>query len=684
MDNIKEPNNFGEFDGAGLVNTDEDYDGFFGEGSDDDGEEYFMDEAGLDDDDDDMDSEGDLDIDASDDDDFFQDFDGGDILDDSNPEGLEGEGTDSKESSGDSSGITDDIKVSDIDDIDGIDLSDISDTENMTEDEIDSTIMQLQKEMGESFGDVDDLLKNIEGSDTEDGGSILAESNDTSEIESDFKSDMESESEDSSGADYNGTVVDSESLLTDEHDNHGELEFFDDGYAIVDKNAEFISDSGEIVLMDNTDGEDNFRIEYIDIQNIAVVKRIRHNGMVDDLVKSIKSTGLLNPVIVAPTNAAGVYVLVDGYRRLIACAKAGKRRIPCVINSKVNVPEIPIVEAMYNHSKKYTIKEMIDYIDYLEKQKGILSATMIEYLLQMNSGDYTKLKDILNDNDDDIVSKLMEGVYTIEMAFKKLEQRRKKESADEKELRKASKVYEEDEDSGAKSIENSGEAVDEDTALTDEEIQSLAINTDDFNNIDNASLDDMVAEGKKMEGFEPHKQDYKDREIIDPAIRKSVMARDNNTCQCCERGGEDYVDILDLHHIVEVYLGGEDSVENSITLCLNCHKQVHLYAFNKLHIPKSKSEAELEQEVQIQILKKNTKNKEDGKEPLTADEEQEIREQYLAIYKEEQNKYKRIVYLGNIIRKGLQMKGIKLDKAKKEHPIDKIGRQKPGQKNYIA
>ena len=56
---------------------------------------------------------------------------------------------------------------------------------------------------------------------------------------------------------------------------------------------------------------------------------------------------------------------------------------------------------------------MINYIDYLEKEKGILSASMIEYLLQMNSGDYTKLKDILNDDDDDIVSKLMDGTYTI-------------------------------------------------------------------------------------------------------------------------------------------------------------------------------------------------------------------------------------------------------------------------------
>ena len=106
--------------------------------------------------------------------------------------------------------------------------------------------------------------------------------------------------------------------------------------------------------------------------------------------------------------------------------------IPCIINNKVSTPEIPILEAMYNHSQKYSIKEKIDYIDFLEKQKGIMNPSMIEYLLQMNTGDYTKLKDILNDNDEDIVDKLLNGTYDIASAFRALEKRRKNETAEEK------------------------------------------------------------------------------------------------------------------------------------------------------------------------------------------------------------------------------------------------------------
>lgn len=439
--------------------------------------------------------------------------------------------------------------------------------------------------------------------------------------------DMDSVPMDDIGADHDGTILESDSLLTDEFD-------------IVNKDKDFISDNGEIVLMDTNDPGDGFVIQYIDIENIAVVKRIRKkNTNVEDLVQSIKSTGLLEPLVVTPTKTEGMYALLAGFRRLVACAKAGKRKVPCVVNTKANVPEIPILEALYNHSKSYTIKEIVDYIDYLEKEKGIMSASMIEYLLQLNSGDYTKLKDILNDNDDDIVSKLFDGIYTIEMAFKKLEQRRKKESAEEKENKKAAKVYEDEEGSGADNIAGSGEETSADEALTDEEIQSLSFSASDLDSEsgEDSSLDEMVEDGKHMDGFEPNKQDYKDRERLDPTLRRAVLARDNNTCKCCLMSGQEYTEIFDVHHIVEVYLGGSDDIENLVTLCTCCHKLVHLYARGELQI---RPESELSEE--------------------------------------EQNKFKKIVRLGKVIRKGMQMKGMKKDELKKVDKADTIGRTKPG------
>lgn len=428
-----------------------------------------------------------------------------------------------------------------------------------------------------------------------------------------------------------GTIVDNESLLEDEE-------------IPMDESVNFISDTGDVVVMDNKDDGDGFRLEYIDIESIVIVHRIRKTDNVDDLVRSIKSTGLIEPIVVGPTATEGLYVLLAGYRRIVACARAGKRRIPCIINSKVSTEEIPVLEAMYNHCKKYSIKEQIDYIDYLEKQKGIMSASMIEYLLQMNSGDYTKLKDILNDNDDDIVDKLLNGQYDIATAFRKLEQRRKKESLEEKENRKAAAVYNDTEESGMDKIEGSGEEAEPEAALTDEEISNLAISASELNDSDNDDVEEMLEEANNIEGFKPHKQDPNNRERLDPVLRKSVLARDNNTCKICEQiSGMEYTEVLDVHHIQEVYLGGTDDINNLITACTCCHKLVHLFGRGELNI-----------------------------RPF--DEMDEA----------EQKKFKRIIKLGTIIRKGMALKGMKVEELKKKDNADTIGRRLKGSSDQVA
>lgn len=429
----------------------------------------------------------------------------------------------------------------------------------------------------------------------------------------------------------------------------------------LDSSHSFIDSTGNIkVQVANDDRENGFELTYIDIDKIAITRRIRNLSSVDSLVQSIKSTGLLEPLVVVETETEGLYVLLSGYRRIQACARAGKRRIPCIVNTRVNTTEIPIIEAMYNHSKRYTIKEQIDYIDYLEKEQGILNASMIEYLLQMNSGDYTKLKDILNDNDDDIVSKLYDGTYDISTAFKKLEQRRKKESAEEKENKRASKVYEDEAESGADKIEGSGEEVDG-VALTEDQIQSLAFNLNDLDSdsSDDKSLAEMVEETKDLEGFEPYKQDVHNREIVDPAIRTSVMVRDNGTCQCCKKGGVQMANSLDFHHILPVSLGGPDTVDNGVMLCVLCHRQIHLYSTDELEI-----DPVLINDVKFDDLTDKQK------------------EQYSneGVFDDEKRRYKNVVQLANVIRKGMAMKGINKRQYKKDNPNTGVGRRKPGAK----
>ena len=417
------------------------------------------------------------------------------------------------------------------------------------------------------------------------------------------------------------------------------------------KTNDFIDSTGNIVVMSKGDINNTFTIEVLNYKNIAVSHRIRSGRNVEDLVKSIQSTGLLRPLMVAPLITEGQYVLLDGYRRLLACVRCGITNVPVVVNHRIKTTEIPVLEAMYNLNKPYNIKDMIDYIEYLEKEKGLRDPIVIEYLLALDSGDYSKLKDVLIDNDPDIVDKLLLGQLSIQQAFKALEKRRSKESRDEKDLRKATSVYANADENGISDIEESGEVGESGEALSEDQLKSIAIDVNSLDSdLDDKSLDEMVEDSNNIKGFEAHKQKVGEREYIDPVIKKSVLARDNFTCKCCLNGGESYVDILDYHHIVPVFLGGADTPDNGITLCVACHRLVHLWGTGDLYLPKEKTSVELS----------------------------EMTEEDKSRYRLELARFKRIVKIGDSIRNGIAKMGMNRQQYKKEHSNVGIGRRKPG------
>lgn len=423
------------------------------------------------------------------------------------------------------------------------------------------------------------------------------------------------------------------------NENIDNLEAYQEPTEEVVKEASVFDANGDIVVMD-TSG-DAFHLAYIDIGDIVVTDRIRKVTTVEALKTSIKKTGLLKPIVVANTATEGTYVLIDGYKRLLACAKCGLTRIPCIVNNKVKTTELSIVEALYNHYTAYNVQEMIDYIEYLEKEKGILNQSTIELLLQMEPGHYPKLKDILNDNDPAIVDKLLDGSFSIDQAFNKLKSKRAKQSKEEKELQKADAAYNNVDESEKTALDTAGD-LGTGVELTDQEIADLGV-APNLLDVSDKSVEELLKEGDNINGFEDKVQKVGEREYIDPAMRKAVMARDNNTCQCCQEGGESYVDVNDFHHILPVFLGGPDTVDNAVCLCVKCHKLVHLHARGQLHLPTMETLSEADKE-----------------------------------------KFKLIISYGNYIRKGMERKGMKLDDYKKKDSINKIGRQMPGTKNTVS
>lgn len=79
-------------------------------------------------------------------------------------------------------------------------------------------------------------------------------------------------------------------------------------------------------------------------------------------------------------------------------------------------------------------------------------------------------------------------------------------------------------------------------------------------------------------------------------MRSAILRRDNFTCQVCGFGkgitSSIQLGLLECHHITSVYVGGNDSSENFVTVCSRCHAFIHILAGFNGKIGMSKEEFE--------------------------------------------------------------------------------------------
>lgn len=68
--------------------------------------------------------------------------------------------------------------------------------------------------------------------------------------------------------------------------------------------------------------------------------------------------------------------------------------------------------------------------------------------------------------------------------------------------------------------------------------------------------------------------------IRNPDVVTEVLFRANGVCECCKEEApfikrSDSTPYLEVHHKITLANGGDDSVENAIALCPNCHRKFH-------------------------------------------------------------------------------------------------------------
>ena len=99
----------------------------------------------------------------------------------------------------------------------------------------------------------------------------------------------------------------------------------------------------------------------IQLNNITVMERIRQdNGDLQALMKGIRDHGLMNPITVMEND--GHYVLIAGYRRMIAVQALDETEIEATVLSPVDAEEQLCLEIEENENRKeFTDSEKVAY-----------------------------------------------------------------------------------------------------------------------------------------------------------------------------------------------------------------------------------------------------------------------------------------------------------------------------------
>ncbi|SCY14988.1 ParB/RepB/Spo0J family partition protein [Butyrivibrio sp. INlla14] len=118
--------------------------------------------------------------------------------------------------------------------------------------------------------------------------------------------------------------------------------------------------------------------------------RVVDDEKMDELVESIKESGVLTPVLVRPDDE-GTYEMISGHRRLHAAKKAGLRKIPAIIKEMTNDDAtIAMVNANMQREeilpseRAFAFKMKMDAIKHQGKE---LTGTLFLEETKSNSGD---------------------------------------------------------------------------------------------------------------------------------------------------------------------------------------------------------------------------------------------------------------------------------------------------------
>lgn len=316
------------------------------------------------------------------------------------------------------------------------------------------------------------------------------------------------------------------------------------------------------------------KFERIQISQIGFtdpVKKSRSETMIG-LTSTIKDLGVLDPidVMTVPEESEDddyKYVLIAGLRRVFGALKNGQTEIDAIVwdfKDKDQGSDLALyLGLLLNKTQRRSWAETWHLYQILELQSAITPGTL-EYLLQLESGDAMKLKDVMLCDYDEVKQALLNDEKTLDGAYKLLSKLRKEED----------RLAAEDAMGVAEDVEGASDVADshvgERGTLSDQDVLEL---------LEMADSADGDVEGDDFsdlnKGVDEH-QVVGERHPLDPALKSAVLARDNFRCRCCGFGGPAALGILAAHHVLPVHVGGADTIDNLVTLDVGCHILIHV------------------------------------------------------------------------------------------------------------
>lgn len=484
-------------------------------------------------------------------------------------------------------------------DIDAL-LGDDEDFDSALEEQSDAE--ELNDLSDESFDDVSD----------EDFDDFEDEASATDDVEPEFDDSLvapeeqSSEEETASSAETGITESDAsddstseDSTSEDEYENHlpGEIEM--DSKTTAEFDSTFSGEEQLEMLFNGIKGKFRTEMKTIPVDSIMLprMKKDARKRTIIGLTGLVSTlSGVITPIhVMTLEDSDDEYMLLDGSRRLYSAIKSGLTEINAVIWDFDNKDEgkalANILSLVLNRSQQFKNEELWSTLRVLETVNNCTPGK-IEYLLQMQSGDAMKLKDImLAEGDDDVAElkeKFMNDEISIESAYKKLNSIRKKENRLERDeereidLNQDASVMGTDTEALTEAGGSGGSDEPRPRLSRDEVLELLEMGTED---VTDQSIADLKAKGDALreEANQPEVQDVNNRHPVDPEIKRKTFERDGYKCVCCGTGDELYLSILVFHHKIPVFAGGPDTVDNGLTLCANCHLMIHNFADGHLH-----------------------------------------------------------------------------------------------------